>query len=78
MRAFDALAPAERERMATALCMLSRDIDGSAMEQLDDPDVHLKIGLRTVKLEGAGRDYQKPLEAIAPKQGPSDKKVVDL
>jgi uncharacterized peroxidase-related enzyme len=61
--------------IAAAFCMFNRYVDGLATWQPHDPDVYREIGQQTVRLGYVGRDYKKPLEAIAAKQGSSMKKV---
>jgi uncharacterized peroxidase-related enzyme len=55
--------------IAAAFCMFNRYVDGLATWQPRDPEVYREIGQQTSNLGYVGRDYRKPLEAIAPKQG---------
>jgi uncharacterized peroxidase-related enzyme len=55
--------------IAAAFCMFNRYVDGLATWQPQDPDVYREIGQHTARLGYVGRDYKKPLEAIAAKQG---------
>jgi uncharacterized peroxidase-related enzyme len=55
--------------IAAAFCMFNRYVDGLATWQPRDPEVYREIGKQTSKLGYVGRDYNKPLEAIAAKQG---------
>ncbi|MGC2232596.1 MAG: peroxidase-related enzyme, partial [Candidatus Acidiferrum sp.] len=59
--------------IAAAFCMFNRYVDGLATWQPQDPDVYREIGQHTARLGYVGRDYKKPLEAIAAKQGSSRK-----
>ena len=61
--------------IAAAFCMFNRYVDGLATWQPHDPDVYREIGQHTARLGYVGRDYKKPLQAIAAKQGSSVKKV---
>jgi hypothetical protein len=53
----------------------NRYVDGLATWQPQDPDVYREIGQHTARLGYVGRDYKKPLEAIAAKQGSSGTKA---
>jgi uncharacterized peroxidase-related enzyme len=55
--------------IAAAFCMFNRYVDGLATWQPRDPEVYREIGKQTSKLGYVGRDYKKPLDAIAAKQG---------
>ena len=55
--------------IAAAFCMFNRYVDGLATWQPQDPDVYREIGQHTSQLGYVGRDYKKPLAAIAAKQG---------
>jgi uncharacterized peroxidase-related enzyme len=55
--------------IAAAFCMFNRYVDGLATWQPRDPDVYREIGQQTSQLGYVGRDYKKPLEAVAAKQG---------
>jgi uncharacterized peroxidase-related enzyme len=57
--------------IAAAFCMFNRYVDGLAMWQPSNPQVYREIGQETSRLGYVGRDYKKPLEAIAAKQGAS-------
>jgi hypothetical protein len=61
--------------IAAAFCMFNRYVDGLAAWQPHDPDVYREIGQHTARLGYVGRDYKKPLDAIAAKQGSSVTKV---
>ena len=61
--------------IAAAFCMFNRYVDGLATWQPHDPDVYREIGQHTARLGYVGRDYKKPLEAIAAKQGSAIGKV---
>jgi uncharacterized peroxidase-related enzyme len=61
--------------IAAAFCMFNRYVDGLATWQPHDPDVYSEIGQQTARLGYVGRDYKKPLEAIAAKHPPTAKKV---
>ena len=61
--------------IAAAFCMFNRYVDGLATWQPHDPDVYREIGQHTARLGYVGRDYKKPLEAIASKQGFAGTKV---
>jgi uncharacterized peroxidase-related enzyme len=61
--------------IAAAFCMFNRYVDGLATWQPQDPDVYREIGQHTARLGYIGRDYKKPLEAIAAKQAAGNKKV---
>jgi len=53
--------------IAAAFCMFNRYVDGLATWQPSDPEVYREIGMITVQLGYVGRDYKKPLKAIAAK-----------
>jgi uncharacterized peroxidase-related enzyme len=53
--------------IAAAFCMFNRYVDGLATWQPRDPQVYREIGQQTSRLGYAGRDFKKPLEAIAGK-----------
>jgi uncharacterized peroxidase-related enzyme len=57
--------------IAAAFCMFNRYVDGLATWQPTDPEIYREIGKLTSQLGYAGRDYKKPLQAIAAKQGNS-------
>jgi uncharacterized peroxidase-related enzyme len=57
--------------IAAAFCMFNRYVDGLATWQPRDPEIYREIGQQTSKLGYVGRDYKKPLEAIATRQGSS-------
>jgi uncharacterized peroxidase-related enzyme len=57
--------------IAAAFCMFNRYVDGLATWQPRDPEIYREIGQQTSQLGYVGRDYKKPLEAIAAKQGSS-------
>ena len=61
--------------IAAAFCMFNRYVDGLATWQPHDPEVYREIGQHTARLGYVDRDYKKPLEAIASKQGFSGTKV---
>jgi uncharacterized peroxidase-related enzyme len=61
--------------IAAAFCMFNRYVDGLATWQPREPEVYREIGQQTARLGYIGRDYKKPLEAIAAKQAASAKKV---
>jgi len=54
--------------IAAAFCMFNRYVDGLGTWQPQDPQVYREIGQQTSKLGYVGRDYKKPLEAIAGKR----------
>jgi uncharacterized peroxidase-related enzyme len=54
--------------IAAAFCMFNRYVDGLATWQPTDPEIYREIGKLTSQLGYAGRDYKKPLQAIAAKQ----------
>jgi uncharacterized peroxidase-related enzyme len=59
--------------IAAAFCMFNRYVDGLATWQPRDPEMYREIGQQTSKQGYAGRDYKKPLEAIAAKHArPTD------
>ena len=51
--------------IAAAFCMFNRYVDGLATWQPHDPGIYLEIGQQTARLGYVGRDYKKPLHAIA-------------
>src|SRR6266478_1331512 len=57
--------------IAAAFCMFNRYVDGLATWQPQDPEVYREIGKQTSRLGYVGRDYKKPLEAIAAKHSHS-------
>jgi uncharacterized peroxidase-related enzyme len=57
--------------IAAAFCMFNRYVDGLATWQPRDPEIYREIGQQTSKLGYVGRDYNKPLDAIAAKQSGS-------
>jgi len=57
--------------IAAAFCMFNRYVDGLATWQPTDPEIYREIGKLTSQLGYAGRDYKKPLQAIAAKQSNS-------
>ncbi len=59
--------------IAAAFCMYNRYVDGLATWQPQDTGVYREIGQHTARLGYVGRDYKKPLDAIAAKQGSSTK-----
>jgi uncharacterized peroxidase-related enzyme len=54
--------------IAAAFCMFNRYVDGLATWQPRDPEIYREIGKQTAQLGYVGRDYKKPLQAIAAKQ----------
>jgi uncharacterized peroxidase-related enzyme len=54
--------------IAAAFCMFNRYVDGLATWQPRDPEIYREIGKQTSQLGYVGRDYKKPLRAIAEKQ----------
>jgi uncharacterized peroxidase-related enzyme len=54
--------------IAAAFCMFNRYVDGLATWQPSDPEIYLEIGKQTALLGYVGRDYKKPLQAIAAKE----------
>ena len=54
--------------IAAAFCMFNRYVDGLATWQPNDPGMYKEIGQQTSKQGYVGRDYGKPLEAVAAKQ----------
>jgi uncharacterized peroxidase-related enzyme len=58
--------------IAAAFCMFNRYVDGLATWQPHDPEIYREIGKLTAELGYAGRDYKKPLQAIAARQGNSE------
>jgi len=55
--------------IAAAFCMFNRYVDGLATWQPQDPEIYREIGKQTAQLGYVGRDYKKPLAAVASKQG---------
>jgi uncharacterized peroxidase-related enzyme len=53
--------------IAAAFCMFNRYVDGLATWQPSDPEIYREIGTMTAQLGYVGRDYKKPLKAIAAK-----------
>jgi len=53
--------------IAAAFCMFNRYVDGLATWQPTDPEIYREIGTQTSRLGYVGRDYKKPLQAIAAK-----------
>ena len=53
--------------IAAAFCMFNRHVDGLATWQPSDPEIYREIGMLTAQLGYVGRDYNKPLKAIAAK-----------
>jgi uncharacterized peroxidase-related enzyme len=53
--------------IAAAFCMFNRYVDGLATWQPSDPEIYREIGVLTAQLGYVGRDYKKPLKAIAAK-----------
>ena len=58
--------------IAAAFCMFNRYVDGLATWQPSDPEIYREIGMMTAQLGYAGRDYKKPLKAIAAKTDKAD------
>jgi uncharacterized peroxidase-related enzyme len=58
--------------IAAAFCMFNRYVDGLATWQPRDPEIYREIGQQTSKQGYAGRDFKKPLAAIAAKHGGSN------
>jgi uncharacterized peroxidase-related enzyme len=54
--------------IAAAFCMFNRYVDGLATWQPSDPEIYREIGKQTSQLGYVGRDYKKPLQAIAAKR----------
>jgi uncharacterized peroxidase-related enzyme len=54
--------------IAAAFCMFNRYVDGLATWQPRDPEIYREIGKQTAQLGYVGRDYGKPLQAIAIRQ----------
>ena len=54
--------------IAAAFCMFNRYVDGLATWQPREPEIYREIGKQTSQLGYVGRDYKKPLRAIADKQ----------
>lgn len=59
--------------IAAAFCMFNRYVDGLATWQPGDPEIYREIGQQTSRLGYVGRNYKKPLEAIAAKQAASER-----
>ena len=57
--------------IAAAFCMFNRYVDGLDTWQPHDPEIYREIGQQTARLGYVGRDYKKPLQAIAAKQNNS-------
>ena len=53
--------------IAAAFCMFNRYVDGLATWQPRDPEIYREFGKQTSQLGYVGRDYKKPLQAIAGK-----------
>ncbi len=53
--------------IAAAFCMFNRYVDGLGTWQPTDPEIYREIGKLTSQLGYAGRDFKKPLQAIAAK-----------
>jgi hypothetical protein len=53
--------------IAAAFCMFNRYVDGLDTWQPRDPEIYREIGQQTARLGYVGRDYKKPLQAIAAK-----------
>jgi uncharacterized peroxidase-related enzyme len=53
--------------IAAAFCMFNRYVDGLATWQPRDLEIYREIGMLTAQLGYVGRDYKKPLKAIAAK-----------
>jgi hypothetical protein len=53
--------------IAAAFCMFNRYVDGLATWQPCDSEIYREIGMLTAQLGYVGRDYKKPLRAIAAK-----------
>jgi uncharacterized peroxidase-related enzyme len=51
--------------IAAAFCMFNRYVDGLATWQPGDPEIYREIGKQTSQLGYVGRDYKKPLQAVA-------------
>jgi uncharacterized peroxidase-related enzyme len=58
--------------IAAAFCMFNRYVDGLDTWQPCDPEIYREIGKQTAQLGYVGRDYRKPLQAIAAKQNTSN------
>jgi uncharacterized peroxidase-related enzyme len=54
--------------IAAAFCMFNRYVDGLATWQPREAEIYREIGKQTAQLGYAGRDYKKPLQAIAARQ----------
>jgi uncharacterized peroxidase-related enzyme len=54
--------------IAAAFCMFNRYVDGLATWQPQDPEIYRELGKQTAQLGYVGRDYKKPLAAVAAKQ----------
>ena len=57
--------------IAAAFCMFNRYVDGLDTWQPRDPEIYREIGKQTAQQGYVGRDYKKPLQAIAAKQNNS-------
>jgi uncharacterized peroxidase-related enzyme len=57
--------------IAAAFCMFNRYVDGLDTWQPRDPEIYREIGKQTAQQGYVGRDYKKPLAAIAAKQNNS-------
>jgi uncharacterized peroxidase-related enzyme len=53
--------------IAAAFCMFNRYVDGLATWQPGDPEIYREIGKQTSQLGYVGRDFKKPLQAVAAK-----------
>jgi uncharacterized peroxidase-related enzyme len=53
--------------IAAAFCMFNRYVDGLGTWQPSDPEIYREIGKQTSQQGYVGRDYKKPLRAIAAK-----------
>lgn len=51
--------------IAAAFCMFNRYVDGLATWQPREAEIYREIGKQTAQLGYAGRDYKKPLDAVA-------------
>ena len=54
--------------IAAAFCMFNRYVDGLETWQPEEPEIYREIGQQTSRLGYVGKDYKKPLQAIAGKQ----------
>jgi hypothetical protein len=57
--------------IAAAFCMFNRYVDGLDTWQPRDPEIYREIGKQSAQQGYVGRDYKKPLAAIAAKQNNS-------